>query len=616
MSIIANFLTSVFGKEDFRVIFLGLDAAGRTTALYKLVLGEVVTTIPTIGFNVETVTLNGRTKLTVWDVGGCDKIRPLWKHYYQGLDGIVFFIDANDRDRLLNTDNQWSYGSSEGLLQETFKEEILAGVPLCVFVNKIDCENSQTVQEVGEKLKLHQFEAGGTRSVHICGGSALQGTGLWEALTWLADAIHSRKNNPVVATTAASTVPAPTDASSSTSTMSEEDRKMEERMTEWLERVDEPASVFLKQLQDATLPLWDHYTHLRIAWLLLLRYGRREGMKHIFEGIKSFIERSPITKPRATSAPAATNRGTTFHETMTYFWVHMVDYSMRNTTLKETATVAAASTAGIESGDESNAESPSVLTSGFKRFLLFNPHLCNGGLFLHYYTKKLMLLNAEARTSVLLPDIRPLPSFLSALPPAPPTSESNSTTTEISAAASVVHEDTATGAAATPLHLRLQPRRPLTDQEFLDAFRNQSLPSWGHDCKIRLIYLLLTQSIDEHANPSNNRNAVLHGLQEIEKSNFHVTESYFWLQMVSYHIALLKKENNENPTVTTAAGLLGTEPANTLEFDEFYRRPVCQSLRNSLLVDKYYSPKVIDSPQAIAEFVLPDLKPLPSVVKR
>ena len=34
---------------------VGLDAAGKTTILYKLKLGEVVTTIPTIGFNVETV---------------------------------------------------------------------------------------------------------------------------------------------------------------------------------------------------------------------------------------------------------------------------------------------------------------------------------------------------------------------------------------------------------------------------------------------------------------------------------------------------------------------------------------------------------------------------------
>ena len=63
-------------------LFAGLDAAGKTTILYKLKLGEIVTTIPTIGFNVETVEYKN-ISFTVWDVGGQDKIRPLWRHYFQ-----------------------------------------------------------------------------------------------------------------------------------------------------------------------------------------------------------------------------------------------------------------------------------------------------------------------------------------------------------------------------------------------------------------------------------------------------------------------------------------------------------------------------------------------------
>lgn len=51
--------------------------------LYKLKLGQSVTTIPTVGFNVETVTYKN-VKFNVWDVGGQDKIRPLWRHYYTG----------------------------------------------------------------------------------------------------------------------------------------------------------------------------------------------------------------------------------------------------------------------------------------------------------------------------------------------------------------------------------------------------------------------------------------------------------------------------------------------------------------------------------------------------
>ena len=63
---------------------LGLDAAGKTTILYKLKLNQDVTTIPTVGFNVETVTYKN-VKFNVWDVGGQDKIRPLWRHYFSGM---------------------------------------------------------------------------------------------------------------------------------------------------------------------------------------------------------------------------------------------------------------------------------------------------------------------------------------------------------------------------------------------------------------------------------------------------------------------------------------------------------------------------------------------------
>ncbi len=77
--------TSIFdrlsGSKEMRILMVGLDAAGKTTILYKMKLGEVVNTIPTIGFNVETVEYKN-ISFNVWDVGGQDKIRLLWRHYY------------------------------------------------------------------------------------------------------------------------------------------------------------------------------------------------------------------------------------------------------------------------------------------------------------------------------------------------------------------------------------------------------------------------------------------------------------------------------------------------------------------------------------------------------
>lgn len=96
---LSSALTRLFGKKQMRILMVGLDAAGKTTILYKLKLGEIVTTIPTIGFNVETVEYKNIC-FTVWDVGGQDKIRPLWRHYFQNTDGLIFVVDSNDRERI------------------------------------------------------------------------------------------------------------------------------------------------------------------------------------------------------------------------------------------------------------------------------------------------------------------------------------------------------------------------------------------------------------------------------------------------------------------------------------------------------------------------------------
>ena len=97
----SSFLKKITGKKDVRILFLGLDAAGKTTTLYKLKLGEVVTTIPTIGFNVETVSYKN-VNFTAWDVGGRDKIRPLYRHYFQNTDALIYVLDSNDRERYVH----------------------------------------------------------------------------------------------------------------------------------------------------------------------------------------------------------------------------------------------------------------------------------------------------------------------------------------------------------------------------------------------------------------------------------------------------------------------------------------------------------------------------------
>ncbi|XP_023252152.1 ADP-ribosylation factor 4-like [Seriola lalandi dorsalis] len=104
---ISSIFGRLFGKKQMRILMVGLDAAGKTTILYKLKLGEIVTTIPTIGFNVETVEYKN-ISFTVWDVGGQDKIRPLWRHYFQNTQGLIFVVDSNDRERVAESAEELS----------------------------------------------------------------------------------------------------------------------------------------------------------------------------------------------------------------------------------------------------------------------------------------------------------------------------------------------------------------------------------------------------------------------------------------------------------------------------------------------------------------------------
>mmetsp|Transcript_6948 Transcript_6948/g.19711 ORF Transcript_6948/g.19711 Transcript_6948/m.19711 type:complete len:182 (+) Transcript_6948:64-609(+) len=170
----------MIGKTEMRILMVGLDAAGKTTILYKLKLGEVVTTIPTIGFNVETVEYKNLS-FTVWDVGGQDKIRPLWRHYYQGTNGLIYVIDSNDRDRIEDAREE---------LNKMLNEDEMRDAVVLVFANKQDLPNAMTAAEVTEKLGLHNLRS---RQWFIQSACATTGDGLYEGLDWLSRTLSSKK---------------------------------------------------------------------------------------------------------------------------------------------------------------------------------------------------------------------------------------------------------------------------------------------------------------------------------------------------------------------------------------------------------------------------------------
>ncbi|KAG2428771.1 hypothetical protein HXX76_011472 [Chlamydomonas incerta] len=493
-------------KREFPILFLGLDAAGKSTVLYGLKAGEVVSTVPTIGFNLETIEHKG-FKINCWDVGGCDKIRPLWRHFTDGCAALVFVVDANDRERLA--------GARQAL--EDVLREVASGVPVLVLANKQDLPNALPAAEMARLMWLtppppsprqqhHRNpnldgqatcmaagdpgtppvpggqgggdDGGGSASaavavgyemsrgersfrelmsrhpVHVQPTCALKLFGVFEGFDWLAGAVdcarqargaatgdvnsgsgagagsslsllraalpgwrsreqdrqrQARRQQQQQSATPVSAddtrgapdangkaVGIPTSASVTAATTTTNRGggggggggggpvlpSAEERLSGWLAEpvaAEDTDDAFLAALEACEPGVrWDHFGHLRLAWLYLVRYGRSEGKRRIFEAVQRYIQHG-----------VAGGGGRTFHASMTFFWMHMVHFALASSEL----------------------HTPMVRAS-FRAFLIANPHLADGGLFLHHYSRARMLQDPAARTSVLLPDLQPLPSLV------------------------------------------------------------------------------------------------------------------------------------------------------------------------------------------------------------
>ncbi|KAJ7112465.1 ARF/SAR, partial [Mycena epipterygia] len=180
---VSRLLSGLFGKREMRILMVGLDAAGKTTILYKLKLGEIVATIPTIGFNVETVEYKN-ISFNVWDVGSQDNIRPLWRHF-----GVRVGPDI----LIMKHPNDWQcVAEAREELHKMLNEEDLRNALLLVFANKQDFPNAMNAAELTDNLGLHGLRQRNWYIQlvdHPCGTS---GDGLYEGLEWLSANIKRR----------------------------------------------------------------------------------------------------------------------------------------------------------------------------------------------------------------------------------------------------------------------------------------------------------------------------------------------------------------------------------------------------------------------------------------
>ena len=179
---IRSVLDRLGGLKESRILLLGLDAAGKTTILYKFQLNETICTIPTVGFNVERVEYKN-LEMTIWDVGGQTKLRPLWRHYYQNTDALIFVVDSNDRDRVSEARDE---------LHKILSDDEMTRCTVLVYANKQDLPESMSCNEVADKMDLSLLR-GRRWFVQAC--SATSGNGLYEGLDWLAGSLPETRRN-------------------------------------------------------------------------------------------------------------------------------------------------------------------------------------------------------------------------------------------------------------------------------------------------------------------------------------------------------------------------------------------------------------------------------------
>ncbi|CEL55313.1 ADP-ribosylation factor 4 OS=Xenopus laevis GN=arf4 PE=2 SV=2 [Rhizoctonia solani AG-1 IB] len=368
-----DFLTRFFPrkKDEKRVLILGLDGAGKTTLLYRMYMGEIVNTIPTIGFNVETIKAptsgrRGSLWLTCWDVGGCDKARPLIRHYIAGTEALIWILDSHDRERLSEAMEELKTMLT---MVEEDREEGATPVPCLILASKQDLKGAMGVDEIRIRMAPIISARPGCAIFAVSLISDNFSSAITPAMDWFYDTIKAEEVGYHQVQKTTPHTPAAD--------------RLAERLDSWIERAskDVPPDEFLKAFEGVNLPSWDHYTHIRIAYTIMHTYGRQKGKTMIFDGIEKYIKTSVQTT------------GRTFHVTMTYFWVQIVHF-------------------GIQSMPAEDTQSQYEANDDFCRFLLLNPYVVEGSLWEDYYSKD-VIMTPSAKESMVLPDRMPLPSLIS-----------------------------------------------------------------------------------------------------------------------------------------------------------------------------------------------------------
>ena len=168
-------------RNNFKIIILGIQNAGKTTILYRLAIGQLIKTTPTIGSNVEEISYNN-IKLQAWDLGGQESTRSLWNVYYVNTDAIIYVIDTHDE----------SYDDSKTQFYKLLENDTLKNAVILIYANKQDLPGAKNVADI---IQIYELDTIKDHIWHIPPCSATTGEGLITGMKWLSDQLVFKSNN-------------------------------------------------------------------------------------------------------------------------------------------------------------------------------------------------------------------------------------------------------------------------------------------------------------------------------------------------------------------------------------------------------------------------------------